>query len=544
MLRLLGLVSLGLAAGGVLCGQAAEKPVETKEVAISVPRTMIFAPAGGAPFKLKEPLVLDGKPPTAEALRKALEKSLKYLLDAQNKDGSWSYAKDQVRRDVPRADLTFQGTAALASNKVVMTCLCCMALRAHEELAPERIRAAVDKGLRYVIDNAPLHKETTFGVWTWSFSTMFLVSEHRRTKDAVLKASIVKAVQAPVKELFGHQGPGRLTVPALPARVARGAEPQAAGQGPKGTIRAGKFGLDVEEKGKPGEEGVVVHHVIPGTPAARGLIKGDRILEMDGTKVAGADKLRDLLAGVKQGQTVRFKVARAPGAKIVPAKIGKGTRDGGWDYQAPFSSGTQSFATAIALIALLDAKSVGVEVKGEVIDRGVDTLLAMRHREEGSWEDAFYYTVPDLGGAPPDVRASVGRTSICTLALLRAGKASEEDLACAVESFALRRGELDRVRGFGGTHYLRHFANAAYYFLFAHYASASALPAVKDEALRKRCGKTILEALLKIQSPEGTWTDHPAFGQLYGTAMALMALEPAKQVVPEAYQAPLPALKP
>lgn len=542
MKRVLALVSLGLAVVVGLGAEPAEKPRETKEVVISVARTMTFAPAGGAPFKLKDPMVLDGKLPTDKALRDALEKSLKYILDAQNKDGSWSYAKDQIGKDVPKADLTFQGTAASASSKVVLTSLCCMALRAHEELAPKLIGPAVEKGLRYVIENAPKHKEASFGAWTWSFSTMFLASEHRRTKDAELKKSIVEAAQATSQELLTRQGSGRLPAPTLPARAERKGEPQPPGQGAKGTLRTGKFGLDLVEKGKANEEGVVVHHVIPGTPAVRGFVKGDRILEMDGTKVEQADKLRDLLVGVKQGQTVKFKVSRDAAAEKPKApKVGK---DGGWDYQAPFSSGTQSFTTAMALIALLDAKAVGVEVKAEVIDRAVDTLLGMRHREEGSWEDAFYYTVPDLGGPPPDVRASVGRTAICTLALHRAGKANQEDLACALESFALRRGELDRVRGFGGTHYLSHFANAAYYFLFAHYASAAALPSLDDKALREKCSKTNLEALLKIQSAEGTWTDHPAFGQLYGTAMALMALEQAKSVVPEAYKEPLPSLKP
>lgn len=541
MKRLLTLALLALASAGAL--GAAEKPAETKEVTISIPRRFTFAPAGGAPFTLKAPLVLDGKAPTAEALRGSLEKAIKYILDAQNKDGSWTFGRNQVRRDVPAKDMTFHGTAASACNQVVMTCLCCMALRAHEELAPERIRAAVNKGLRYVIENAPQHKQESFGIWSWAFATMYLAAEHRRTTDAALKASIVKAMQATAKEVMAHQNAGRLPARALPPRPARGGEPQPPGQGPKGTIRAGTFGLDLVEKGKPGEEGVLVHHVISGTPAVRGLLKGDRILEVDGVKIDEAGKLRDLLDRIKQGQTVKLKVSRDPAGEKAAVKKPKQTNDGGWDYKAPFTSGTQSFATAIAVLALMDAKSVGVDVKGDAIDRGIDTLLGMRHREEGSWEDAFYYTVADLSGPPPDVRSAVGRTSICTLALLKAGKADQEDLACALESFVLRRGELDRVRGFGGTHFLRSHANAAYYFLFAHYVSASALPSLKDKTLRERCGKAILEALLKIQAPEGTWTDHPAFGQLYGTAMALMALEPAKQVVPDAYKTPLPGLK-
>jgi hypothetical protein len=178
------------------------------------------------------------------------------------------------------------------------------------------------------------------------------------------------------------------------------------------------------------------------------------------------------------------------------------------------------------------------------MDRAARFLMGSILRKEGSEDDAYAYGQHARAGPGADVRASVGRVASCTLALFRAGKATLEDLANALDTFARRRGELDRVRGYPGNHFVRSFLNAAYYFMYAHYHSAQALRYVKDEALKKRCGAIIQEALLKIQYPQGTWTDHEAWGQLYGTAMALAALGELKFVTPDAYKTPLPAFMP
>jgi hypothetical protein len=87
------------------------------------------------------------------------------------------------------------------------------------------------------------------------------------------------------------------------------------------------------------------------------------------------------------------------------------------------------------------------------------------------------------------------------------------------------------------------YFNSAYYFLWSHYHTARALSAVKDEAKRRRLGAPIQEALLKHQREAGTWTDHEAWGQLYGTAMALMALGELKFVSPAAYESEIPTLE-
>jgi hypothetical protein len=105
-----------------------------------------------------------------------------------------------------------------------------------------------------------------------------------------------------------------------------------------------------------------------------------------------------------------------------------------------------------------------------------------------------------------------------------------------------RRGELDRVRGYPGNHCLRSYTNAAYYFLYGHYNSALAVNSLKDAAQKKRIGAFVQEAILAVQWKEGTWTDHQAWGQVYGTAMALMGLGQLKFLTPDAYRTPIPKL--
>ncbi len=496
-------------------------------------------PGGGfmqqdAKFELKQPLALEGVAAKDKAVASAVARGMEYLLNTQLADGTWKFdPKTQVREEVPKNERYFVPTASQTLNKCVTTALCCMALRAHEELAPERVRTAVEKGLPYVIENAPKHDARQYAVWTWSLSIEFLAAEYGRTKDAELKERILTSVRGTVEKLVNGQHAGNARVPAVLPKAVEKAQAKTDASRERGYFGVGP----VPEEG--GElPGILIGRVEPGQPAAKGgLKKGDRILEVNGVRITGVDHLYEAVAELAPGEAAKVKVLR--GAKPAAKRAGSNREDGGWGYYGWMEAATNCSSTA--LLALEKARTVGVEVPQQCLDRGYAYLAATKMIREGTDEVGFRYTMQDRSDGL-DVRASVARVAPCFYALHAGGHAKAAEVEQAVEVFARRRGELDKVLGYPGNHVGKSFFNSAYYFMWSHYYTARALAAVKDGAKRKKHGTTIQEALLKLQRESGTWTDHEAWGQLYGTAMCLMALGELKFVTPGAYRQPVGTL--
>lgn len=528
-----------------------DRQPEVLELEIAIARR----PPGSPPnpylikFALQSPLDLEGKAAPARMLRESLAKSLKYILDRQNEDGSWSYdPRTQLRHGLAREYTAFQGTAAQTLSPAVMTSLCCLALRGHEELAPDRIRTAVRRGLEYVIENAPKHPRRDYAIWTWGFSTIFLAEEHARANEPALKERIFRAIQGSVDRILQEQHGGMPEPPRLPPKASRSPTPKDPKPSWTEKMRESMGGLigvvPVMEQDTSG--GVLVQQVQPGGPADKGGIRaGDRIFEVDGHQIGGVAHLMDVIDSLEPGVAVKIKVrrgARGAGPGMGPGGNRPAFEDGGWSYYQ--WSEAMSFTTATALGALLDARRVGVEIPQSAIDRGARNLEASRFRHEGMSEDGFVYRLHANHGMGVDIRGAIGRVAACFWALHRAGRADEADVEEGVRTFVRRRGELDRVKGYPGNHFVRSFANAAYYFLYGHYYAALACRTLREGESRLRCGAAIQEALLRTQWPEGTWTDHETWGQLYGTAMATMALGQLKFVTPDAYSSALPELSP
>ncbi|MBI4565572.1 MAG: PDZ domain-containing protein [Planctomycetes bacterium] len=534
-------------------------------------------------FKPRDPLTLEERFAAADALRGALSKGLAYLLDQQRENGSWKFdsrgENSQLRKgDDTKAARNFVGTARDSTNPVVLTSLSCMALRAHQDLAPERIGAAVEKGLRYVIEKAPGHRKSQYGIWTWSYSLEFLVQEYHRSRDEALKAEIREAAQQVAERLIKNQHDGMVD-----AREERFDEKPPAQRKPdaeeegkdasKRVSKGGLIGITPSDQDEIGKEGVLIQSVQPRGPAAKaGLKNGDRILQIGGIKIESVGHLYEVADSLEPKSEVKIKVLRvknAPKPKKVeedkdkdkekdkdkdkdeeepskqrprrPARSRGLPKDGGWSY---YQMGAVSFGTATAVLALYDAKEVGVQFSEDALSRAVQFLEWCRLYKEGSDEYGYAYHAGATKGPIGDVRASIGRLGVCELALLRAGKRDEGDLSWALDMFARRRGELDKVRGYPGNHFTRSYMNAAYYYLYGHYNTARACNYLKrDPQQARRVATLIQEALLKIQYEEGTWTDHEAWGQLYGTAMALMALGEIKWLTPEAYWSPIASLE-
>jgi hypothetical protein len=414
-----------------------------------------------------------------------------------------------------------------------------MALRAHEELAPTRIKPAVERGLKFVLDEAPKMELKDYAIWTWSFSIAFLADEFGRTKDASQKKKLLECIKVLADKIVKAQRPGAPDLPTLPAKTPRdraAKDPKPSWTEKPRESEGGSIGAEPAIENEP-VGGVLIQKVTPGGPADKAGIKaGDRIFEIDGHEINGMGHLLDLIDSSEPGTKIKVRLRRgvATGGPKVPD-------DGGWSYYA--WSESMTFTTATTILALLDAKALGVDIPQGELDRAVRMLESAHYRYEDMSEDGFVYRLHANKGIGKDIRAAIGRVAVCTMALLRAGKATESDLSDAVDTFVRRRGELDRVRGYPGNHVIRSYANAAYYFLYGHYNTAAALASIKDAAQKKRCGIAIQEALLSIQWKEGTWTDHQAWGELYGTAMALMALGKLKFVTPDAYKTPISKLQ-
>lgn len=507
-------------------------------------------------FKAKPPLKLEGGACADAKLRESLGKGIEYILSQQEDDGSWKLnSKKQLRKDdEARQARNFVMTALDSTNPVVMTALACMALRAHQELAPRRIEEAVGRGLQYVLQNAHKQKLRNYAVWTFSFTLEFLTGEYDRTFDPALRASIQEVAQVMVDRLLKdqHQGEtevGRMEIPD-PSKIRLPKEEEKdARDAVQRTSKGGYFGVTPSDDDEVGKEGALIVAVAPNSPAAKGGLKaGDRIIEIDGMKVLDVPHLYEVVDSLEPNSVVKVKVLRDPNYKPNRPReregiqmFGRVPKDGGWSY---YKIGAVSFTTATAVLALMDARKIGCDVPQNSIDRGVQFLLSARLVNEKTGELGYAYHAQAKKGPIGDIRASVGRVGVCELALLQAGQHNVDRLHAALDVFVRRRGELDRVRGYPGNHFTRSFMNAAYYFLYAHYYTARATNHAKDRELAKKCACAIQEALLKIQHEEGTWTDHEAWGQLYGTSMALMALGEIKWLNPGAYRAPIDSLEP
>lgn len=551
---------------------------------IKVGKRPTNSPMNVAGFALKDPLTLSGKSVPSETLREAAIKGIEYILKLQDKDGAWNFHPSQIRNvDTDEHAIKKNGFATTASksmNKVVMTSLCCMALRRHQELdasLPKELagtmRAAIERGRQYVIDHAAKHSAPQYAPWTWSFSLMFLAEEYGLTTDEALRSKMRETARGIVDLILAnqHKPPGE--APKKPANLKPTPEElaqisknkhQASNAEKKDPARqrpsrGGVFGIGPSEDDKSMREGVLIANIDPKGPAGQGGMKaGDRVMAIGDEVIDDIDELISVIDSLEPGSLAKVKVFR-PDRQAAPQDEKKKTMivddegsdcqqkwrqprgskprviptDGGWAY---YPLHAVSFTTATCLLALFDAKAMGIKVPQSSFDQSVNLLESMQMRREGFEEVGYrYHNGVPAKGVVADIRGSVGRLAVCEMALLESGRHTTDDLARGLETFVKYRDELDKVKGYPGNHFVRSYRNAAYYFLYAHFFSAYALKEIPNAEQRKRLGTAMQEALVKSRNPDGTWTDHEMWGRLYGTAMAMMALGELKELAPEVY---------
>ena len=205
---------------------------------------------------------------------------------------------------------------------------------------------------------------------------------------------------------------------------------------------------------------------------------------------------------------------------------------GGWGYYSDPNAGWQpewatSFTTAVAVLAMIEAREAGLELDEKVYRAGVNALKYARLPN-----GAYNY---DVAAVPRhmrmesinQVKGSLGRIQACNLALFRAGEedVTVEDLVWGLEQFVKHHKFLEVARNKPIPHEA-YYANAAYFYLFAHYYAAQVLQQLPEKE-RAKFAPHVQEGILRTRQKDGAMWDFwiAANTKPYGTAFGAMALE-------------------
>ena len=203
---------------------------------------------------------------------------------------------------------------------------------------------------------------------------------------------------------------------------------------------------------------------------------------------------------------------------------------GGWGYYSDPESGWRpdwatSFTTAVGLLALVEARAAGLAVEDKVFDAAV---RAVQHARLPN--GAFDYEVSAVPRhmsleSINQVKGSLGRIQVCHLALAKAGvEVPTEQLVWGLEQFVKHHKFLDVARNKPIPHEA-YYANAAYFYLFAHYYASQVLDLLPP-AEKERFAPHVLAGILKTRQQDGSMWDFwiAASTRPYGTAFGTMGL--------------------
>ncbi|MER3416884.1 MAG: hypothetical protein C4297_11825 [Gemmataceae bacterium] len=208
--------------------------------------------------------------------------------------------------------------------------------------------------------------------------------------------------------------------------------------------------------------------------------------------------------------------------------------DGGWGYY-DFRAGTQrpasdstSFTTAAVLVALYEAKQIGLSPPERLVRRAVDSIIRQRKSDFSYlYGEYLKYRPMDPINRPA---GSLGRSQACNIALRLWGddKISDRVLTIWLHRLFARNGWLSVARKTTIPHE-SFFAIAGYFFYFGHYYAALCIEQLPP-AERPFFQAHLTQLLIKLQEKDGSWWDYPFYNyhQQYGTAFALMALQRCK----------------
>ena len=209
---------------------------------------------------------------------------------------------------------------------------------------------------------------------------------------------------------------------------------------------------------------------------------------------------------------------------------------GGWGYYSNPNAGWRpewatSFTTAVGVLAIQEARAAGLEIDEKVYGAAVKAVKRTR-LPTGAYEYSVnavprHMTLESIN----QVKGSLGRIQVCNLALYRAGEdITQEDLVAGLEQFVKHHKFLDAARNKPIPHEA-YYANAAYFYLFAHYYAAQVL-AILPADERAKFAPHVEAGILDARQKDGSMWDFwiASNTKAYGTAFGTMALDNALKV--------------
>jgi hypothetical protein len=204
--------------------------------------------------------------------------------------------------------------------------------------------------------------------------------------------------------------------------------------------------------------------------------------------------------------------------------------DGGWayyDFEARTrrpSGSSISFVTATVLIALDDARRVGIPIPERLVQRGIDSIERQRKPDFSYLYGEYLKDRPMLEINRP--AGSLGRSQVCNLALRLWGdqRVTDQVVETWLDRLFARNGWLSIGRKRPIPHEAW-FQIAGYFFYYGHYYAAGCIEVLPEE-LRGKYQDQMAMLMIGLQEQNGSWWDFPLYDyhQQYGTAFALMSL--------------------
>ncbi|GAA4471856.1 hypothetical protein [Novipirellula rosea] len=205
--------------------------------------------------------------------------------------------------------------------------------------------------------------------------------------------------------------------------------------------------------------------------------------------------------------------------------------DGGWGYydfryqaKRPTSSSI-SFVGGAALVAMQQAKSIGIDPPRNVVDRAVAAIKRQQKPDFTYLYGEYLKDRPMREINRPG--GSLGRSQCCNLALRQWGDTTVTDNVLKHWLYRLyeRNGWLD----IGRKRPIPHeswFQVAGYFYYFGHYYAAMCVDQL-PAAERAPYQAMLADLIVPLQEKNGCWWDYPLYDyhRPYGTAMATMTLQ-------------------
>ncbi len=204
--------------------------------------------------------------------------------------------------------------------------------------------------------------------------------------------------------------------------------------------------------------------------------------------------------------------------------------DGGWAYydmnaltQRP-SGSTIGFVSATVLVALKEARQIGIEAPRRLVDRAMASIVRQRKPDFSYCYGEYLKYRPMRGINRPG--GSLGRSQACNLAMYLWGdkKTTLDVIRVWLDRLYARNMWLDigRKRPIPHESWMQ---VAGYFYYYGHFYAACCIDQL-PAAERPYFQGHLAHILLPRQEKDGSWWDFPLYDyhQQYGTAMAVMSL--------------------